>query len=897
MLGTATRFKQLAAEYTKFYSERQKQKRDLEKLDNDIFGIGNKSADSGDSLLDRDISNKNPSNRDPSQAGVAASGLNLELKGIEDKRKQMKFALDKYRNDIKEREAERLIDKQQYAEELILINNSEIANEKKLLDESIKIIRKQQQAAMQGTTNAEQIATINNNFRNKEVEAEARYYENLRQLSRDSSQATREASKAKIAITKAENEAERKELLAGITKSIEESKAAEQAGFITKVEAFDEQVELERRKLQIAVDSAKEQTEVDKALTADKVRYLGEYKAALKELEQFEASVPTRKKVIALQENAEFNRIAREQLAVKNDLQSAQNDLVSSILGRDNFTIADNLLKKRREEIDLARNQKQAELEIQLIRREAGKEDTVAIATLRRELEELNASRLDNLAQRISLTDQLPNGSAIQNSLREKILREARADASSVGRSGLVSQGGTSVQATAAQIAFAKKLTEIIDDLLRKNAPTAGNVGRSAFTSITGLPFETFRDGLSTSTSNLKKFATVADVVTGTLATVGNALSVFSQGKESGGLLGGIGGLASQFGDLAGPIFGSIVKAFGGVASLIGSIFVAATKRIVEDVNKKFEDTLQDFNRGNLGLADTIDALNKQRVDAINRLSGKKNGKDELSKLLKQFDDQIFNLQSQQKEIIENFNEEVRLLALNSDYLSNIEKQWQDINKQVKEYLAAGGDASKAAEFLSAQLGRIKEQAIDDLSSAEQSAIQDVIRLNELLEQRNQIVSDFKKKEFDLINADSIERRQTGSIARGKELAELREAAAKNIADLDSQIKLQTVRVDKEREIFNLSTNLAELRRRDEELTLLALDKQLDKLRELQSVVGSITSGPNGFTGSGIFGSTNNTNIVVNVSPNFGDSPSDIGRDIANSLSAELGRRQRLAMA
>ncbi len=865
----------------------------LVRLQNDLFGIANPTVGNSETdRLSQGVSSKSGSNRDPSQAGVANAELNEELKGLEEKRSRIKNALDAYRNLIKEDVAEKNINRQQAAVELVQFNQNEIAVERELLAEGLKIIEEKRKQARQGTTDVEQLRTLEANFDNKAIDLKKKFYDNQRQLNAASSQAEREAARERVQNTRAEIDEERKVRLAGIDRKIQESKAAKEAGFTTQVEAFDEQTALEREKLVIQAEVAKSSLEQEKAYTDNRIRALRDYEVAVKNLAEFDKTIITKRKVAQDQEIADFAKAAGERLKIENDLLESQVRLSEQINGRPNFLASDELLKKRREELDLAIRQKEAELNIQQIRRQTGQEDTVAIQNLTNDLNALNQAKLENLAQRIGGTNSLPQGGAIQNILRNRVLQEARRDAENITSSGLVGANKASPQ----QIEFAKKLVSEIDKLILKNNPTLKNVGKNAFSQLTGISFEDFNLSLGKSSSGLKKAAVTAELVAAGLAAVGNAIGVFQSGSAQGGKLGGIGALATQFGDLAGPVFGPFVKAFGGVASLIGNIFVRATKRIVEDVNRQFEATLQDFNRGNLGLADTIDSLNRQRDSAIQRLSGKKNGKEELDKILKQFDDELFNLQKQRKEIIDSFDEELVVLRVNSDYLSQISKQWTDINKQVKDYITAGGDAGKAAEFLSLQLGNIKQAAIDSLAQAEQDAIADITKLNDLLKERNRIVDDFKDKEFDLINQDSVERRQTGSVARGKELVQLRKEFQDNLDNIDQEIKLQTTRVNKEREVFNLTNDTADLRRRDEELTSLALDKQITKLKEMQSIVASITGGAGGLIGSGIFGnSTTNINVTVNGSP--GDTAEDFGSRIADSLSIELSRRQRLAPA
>jgi len=146
------------------------------------------------------------------------------------------------------------------------------------------------------------------------------------------------------------------------------------------------------------------------------------------------------------------------------------------------------------------------------------------------------------------------------------------------------------------------------------------------------------------------------------------------------------------------------------------------------------------------------------------------------------------------------------------------------------------------------------------LAEAEQTAIQDAIRLNELLTQRVSLIEDaaraekdFQQQLFDLQTQDSIERRQSGAVKTGLAIAKLREdnearkkAAAERLADIDREIRLTSARVAKERQVFQISTDINALHRRDEELQLSAVDTLIQRWLDLKGIVASIVPTPGG---------------------------------------------------
>jgi hypothetical protein len=405
---------------------------------------------------------------------------------------------------------------------------------------------------------------------------------------------------------------------------------------------------------------------------------------------------------------------------------------------------------------------------------------------------------------------------------------------------------------------------------------------------------------LKTTTGTFDKLAAGAALVAEGFNTVVDTINVFKQGFAQGGVLGGVGGVIGKFSQQIGsiPVVGPFISAIGGVLSTVGALFVRGAKVIATNIKQAFEKTMEDFRNGNVNLVDTLAALQRERVDAISRLSGKKGGKSELDKLLPEIDKSIADLLRQQKEILTNFESQLDLLRLQNNTLETARKNWQDINKQVKEYIDAGGDAAKAGEFLSLKLQELRQGYIDELNSAEQEAIQNALKLNDLLDQRNKIVADYKKQVFDLANADNIERRQAGSITRGNQIAQLKKDTDEKLAQIDREIKAAQARKDKEGEIFNLATDIADLHRRDEELSAAALDTQIDKLKTLKLLAEDITKGPNGLFASGglLSGTnsinTNNFNITVNVT-GVGE---DIGGQVADAIMNEFDTRVRMGV-
>jgi hypothetical protein len=613
---------------------------------------------------------------------------------------------------------------------------------------------------------------------------------------------------------------------------------------------------------------------------------------AAEDFKYTEAAVVRSKRRQAVEEEENAKRLQHQQrlrvMLLESDALSLQ--ITQSILPPTGFDAAqDALFEKKEREIEQLRQE--VALHLEIARAKNADSDETRALTL--ELQNLYNQRLALFRDRVTNAGSGVDNPAIRRQLQLDAARDShrslvnRESELLERRDGVFDQA--ELDAIDRELEQVRKQQEQFRLAIEQATPNLRGSFKRLLDVFVGFDLKKAMQGAETAT---EKFAVGLNAAAGVLANLGSIIDTFKQGKQQGGVLGGIGAVGSQLSGVLSsiPVIGQFIPAISGILSFVGGLFTAAAKKIAEDVKRSFQNTIDQYQNGNATLIETLGMLEAQRRDAIIRLSGKKGGKDELDKILPEFDRELEQLRKQQQQILGDFDTQLESLRLQSDTLGQVKKQWQDINKQVKDYLGAGGDAGKAAEFLSLQLAKIKEQALDQFSDAEQEAIQSALRLNDLLKQRDDMVKDFKQKEFDLINEGSIERRQAGSVRRGTELQRLREQHQEALANLDSEINRTNVKVEREREIFNLATDAAALRRRDEELTLEALDKQIQKYRDLKSIInGDFSFGSNAFTPVG-------NNITVEVNFNGPVTSEGAVDGIMDSLQTELDRQGRLAI-
>jgi hypothetical protein len=627
-------------------------------------------------------------------------------------------------------------------------------------------------------------------------------------------------------------------------------------GFITEVQLQDARKKALDAEHQQAVEDAVDELQrtgentKEHAEALDKLRLLNQKYTA-------DVLALSNDRIAAVhKESLETIKAAQDELKARNDLLAQQVAFENQFATTQAQRVRNQreLLKARQDEITLAI--RAAEAELALARAKNG--ETEQTKKLEQELRKLKLERTQNTLSQVSnagsgTQNQRANTRAANNEFQKQL--EAAEAAFDTALDEFNKYAATLPPVTERTKDQTDKLDDLkqatddakdaLDGLANTQAPKDNTAGDDVVDSLFGSDF---RDRWAAAGDDMvSKTEAIGSGLSNAFQVITGAIAQYQQGSKQGGVLGGIGSLLSSgpVSDLLQkiPVVGAFVPLIGGALSFIGGLFTAAAKRIAEKIQKETQAILQGFKDGQTNLTQTISALQAERASAISQLSGQKGGQDQLDKILPEIDKQIKELQQQADQIKKDFESQLTVLRLHSEELGNFLKQWQDINKQVKDYLGAGGSVAKANEFLKLSLQKLRQGAVDELNSGEKDAIDDALQLNDLLEQRIKLIDEEKKAEFDIINKDAVERRQSNAVEAGRELQQKRDEFNKQLADLDSQISLETVKVAKEREVFNLATDTAALKARSNELELISLDEQIAKWKDLQTLVAGILPG------------------------------------------------------
>lgn len=347
-------------------------------------------------------------------------------------------------------------------------------------------------------------------------------------------------------------------------------------------------------------------------------------------------------------------------------------------------------------------------------------------------------------------------------------------------------------------------------------------------------------------------FAAGLEGATNILSGLANAVSNAAAAYAKGGAVGAAGSLLSNssvtsgIGDLVGKVSESAGKLVPIIGPMIGTMFSTITQlfsmgiqKMVDDINNKISKINEQAQLGQITLQQQIQELQQEKQDAINQLGGskKKGASAELDKILKSLNQEIAQLQKQQHDIITNFNQMVAAMSLGTTVMSQWYQTWTQINQQVKQYVDAGGSLATAAQFLNMQLQQQRQQLQDQLNQGDQTAIQDAIQLNDLTRQRLQMLQTEAQTEFGIINANSIERRESSAVVAGAQLALARSQFSVQLESINNQISLTQQKVTLESKIFDINKSLADLQAASNALTLHSLNEQLAKYQDMQTLL------------------------------------------------------------
>jgi hypothetical protein len=309
--------------------------------------------------------------------------------------------------------------------------------------------------------------------------------------------------------------------------------------------------------------------------------------------------------------------------------------------------------------------------------------------------------------------------------------------------------------------------------------------------------------------------------------------------SAAGGAMKDAGGMLSSIGSAL-PGIGAAVGVVGGVVSMIGNMFAAQAKHIADDVQKKFDSIMQNYQNNTASFTETMAALQQEQSTAIAQLSGTKGGQGYLSEILLQVQQTEAALRAQVVQAQNNFEIQTSTIMQSTEVGKQWMQTWASIEQQVKDYLYKnGGNAALATEFQNAELADQARKIQDQYNQGLQQAVQDNYTLNGLMMSRQQIQLSILQLENQM--SDSIERRQAPALGLAAQQTKLQlEQLKQQLSDTNNQINIEQQKVSAENSMFGLTTDINALHKEDAALQMSALNEQLANYKEMYRIIQSI---------------------------------------------------------
>lgn len=454
--------------------------------------------------------------------------------------------------------------------------------------------------------------------------------------------------------------------------------------------------------------------------------------------------------------------------------------------------------------------------------------------------------------------------------MKEELLK---AQSNMLGMGGLASQLGTTLAGTRGNFGTLGQVGNFLNILgeaatKRKAIFESDTTGASGISSAGGGIFGNLKDAIANLVHGDGSFADLSKALTGAIGAVGGFIQMLghSQGKAGdiiSGALGGagmgsqvastlssmggpIGQMMSALGPMAGPIGMAAGAAFGGILSGIIGQKNNQTEKFIVDIKKQISELQTAMQDGSVGIQQGIQSLESMRQTVLAQAGhSKKKQKQSLNQEAQAIQDQIFQLQQQQEAMFYELEQNLKVLNAPNQFQSLL-GQLKDIFLQYKKFAGAARDAKDLAmanQFLADSLRNFADTEMTSLNQAEESAIQDALKLNDLLVQRQELITSEAQQEYDIMTQGVLVNQRTQAMTKMNQIQLARNQTNLELEKLNQEIDVTNYKVNAERQIFNLATTRIGL-----ELELTAIqnrltDKDILRIQALQQVVSVLQSG------------------------------------------------------
>jgi hypothetical protein len=151
---------------------------------------------------------------------------------------------------------------------------------------------------------------------------------------------------------------------------------------------------------------------------------------------------------------------------------------------------------------------------------------------------------------------------------------------------------------------------------------------------------------------------------------------------------------------------------------------------------------------------------------------------------------------------------------------------------------------AQAQQYLTQALQQYAQTEATQVQSAEISAINNALQLNQLYTQRQQLMEQYSQQEQSILSGGVLTREETASASKAGQMEQLDQTYSQQMDQLDQQIAVSQYQYQTQQSIFGLATTQAGLQTQVVELQMNQIDQQNASIAAQENLVNLIRSTP-----------------------------------------------------
>jgi hypothetical protein len=360
------------------------------------------------------------------------------------------------------------------------------------------------------------------------------------------------------------------------------------------------------------------------------------------------------------------------------------------------------------------------------------------------------------------------------------------------------------------------------------------------------------KDDGSKATSLTDSFGDLAKKTVALTEAFGSFITTIqNSGSASAGAFAGVTGGASLGSSLASGFNlsgGAAAGVTGGLAAaglIFGIISGQKQEQVQDDINqlnmaaKKFMDA---FSSGNVSLTQTIANLQELISQAQIDMAETKKGSSQFKQLIIQYQEQIDQLQNQAQQTMTQLQEQLDVLSSPKAYQSMI-SSIEQVVQQYTQFVGAAQNTQQLAQanqFLTESLQQLAEGYSEQLLQDEQSAVQNALQLNSLLNQRNQLQYQFLQQTEQIMGQGTLTRSQTLAQSKYAQMYQASVQYSNQLMDINAQIAVAQAQVTAAQQVFQLATTRQGLESQMVALQTASIQLDMSRIAAMKSLLQTL---------------------------------------------------------